>query len=143
VIGHIILGYSKGYRKLHKKFGYCLTCNKYSECEITVLERTLKVFFKTLRDYPEAYLFDWAECDHRVGIFDQEDVKRYKEDDVLTERYSIPSRKVMKISYVRSPIRKFTFKHYLQLAIIIIISIILGVLLVIALDKIGYHGPIF
>jgi hypothetical protein len=63
---------------------------------------------KCTRDNPEAYLFDWAECDHRVGIFDKEDVRRYKENQVLTEYYAIPSRQEMKILYVRSPIRKFT-----------------------------------
>jgi hypothetical protein len=98
MISHLFLGFSKGYRKLHKKYGYCLMCNKYSECEITVLESTLKMFTKTIRDNPEAYLFDWAECDHRVGIFNKEDVKRYKEEQVLTENYAIPYKQAYKIS---------------------------------------------
>jgi hypothetical protein len=112
-MGHFIFHYSKGYRSLHKKHWHCLICNKYSECEITVLENAFQVFFKTIKDYPEAYLFDWAECDHRVGIFDKEDVKRYKEEQVLTDNFSIPNRRDMKISFVRSPIRKLTLKHYL------------------------------
>jgi hypothetical protein len=69
-------------------------------------------------------------------------VKRYKEEQVQTDIFSIPNRKDMKISYVRSPIRKLTFKHYVQLAILIIISLVLGILLAIAMEKLGFHGPI-
>jgi hypothetical protein len=143
MIGHIIFGYAKGYRKLHRKYGYCLTCNKYSECEISVLEKTLRLFFRTIRDYPEAYLFDWAECDHRVGIFKPEDIQRYKAEQVETNFFAIPDRRDMEIQYVRSPIRKFTLKHYLQLAVVIAITIVLSILLITFLEKIGFHGPIF
>ena len=142
-MAHYILHYSQGYRSLHRTYANCLVCNRYSECEISVLERGWNFFFKRLSETPEAYYFDWATCDHRVALLRKSDVDRYKEQQVLTEAFRIPRPDDMKITPVGSPIRKFTLKHYLQFAVLILLGLGLGVLLIYVMDLLGYHGPLF
>ena len=127
-----IAGINHKYKKLKRTPAKCFLCGEYSECQITKYEKSSHIFFFNIKVLDEQFLFDWKKCNHRAVLSDQQDIDRYKREQVDTGILSVPSLHNMKFQLMDKPKVKNN-----QIVLVIIFSLILGVLLSFLLDYFG------
>ncbi len=126
-------GIDHSYKKINKTPAKCLVCGEYSECQIIRYQKASHIFYIKTKILDEQFWFDWAKCNHRAMLFDQEDVARYKKEQIETGIMSVPYYHDMKLQITSMP-RKVPM---IQIVLLVLASLIVGVLLKLLLDYLG------
>jgi hypothetical protein len=136
-----VAGIDHSYKKINKIPAKCLVCGEFSECQILKYEEGIHIFFFTVKVLKEAFLFDWAKCNHRAVLYEKADIARYKLDHIETDTRSVPYYHDMKIQTMTIPksVRAAQIVFWILLGIIVFV-----VLLKLLLDYLGipfFPGP--
>lgn len=131
MIGAHLGGGDHSYKKINKTPAKCLACGEYSECQITHYIESVYIFFIRIKVLDEQFWFDWEQCNHRVVLYDKQDVERYKQEQVAAGSWAVPYYKDMKLGIASLPPKVPAIKIVLVLAL----CLVLGILLVILLGK--------
>ena len=103
MIGAHAYGVLHDYKKIGKTMVNCLVCRELSECQILRYKKYTHVFFHPLKILDEQYLFDWRRCKHRAILYEPEHVARYREEQVETRIFALPSYLDMKLRFMETP----------------------------------------
>jgi hypothetical protein len=133
MLGAHAAGIHHSYTKINKTLAKCLVCGEYSECQILKYEEAFHIFFIKIKVLDEQFWFDWVKCNHRVILFDEEDVARYNKEQVETGILSIPYYHNMKLQITSMPKKVPT----IQIVLVIIAALLVGLLLALLLDYLG------
>jgi hypothetical protein len=126
MIGAHAYGIDHSYKKINKTPAKCLVCGEFSECQILKYVKAHHVFYIKVKILDEQFIFDWAKCNHRAVLFDEQDVSRYKREQVETGILSVPYYQNMKLRMMEMPKNVST----LSIILVVILGLALGVLLV-------------
>ena len=123
MIGVHIHGIDHSYKKLKKTEANCLACGKYSECQIMRYTKARHIFYIKTKILDEKFIFDWAQCNHRVILYDPQDVHRYKMEQVETGILSVPYYQNMKLQITEMPKKVSIFSIILVLLLSVALAI--------------------
>ena len=124
----IHVGQYNRFKKLSTSQQKCCVCGEYSECTIERWRSWLYVQMIPIWIIAKGYLFTWSICGHSLGIDNPSAAKRYKEEQVDTGLFGVPSCRELKLMVVERPM-PFNLKNILILSPFILI-IVLGLIFI-------------
>ncbi len=127
-----LAGIKHDFRKLATTQGRCFICHEISECEITRYQKSYHILYFSIKIKEEEIIFDWEKCGHRAILHEKKDVERYKNEQIETGTFAVPSYFDMNLMLTAKP-------HFNKpnMIIVMIVCVIFAALLAYIMVKLG------